>query len=195
MRAEVASRVTTGKERNLKRGINKQCQCNPHTDIERQKEKCRNLLMVERETACTVDCCSCMGVGGAALSLLWLHVWLNTNTRPTILHYDCTFYQQHGIIHILLSRSLSVSIYLESIMVRHKKDNFSRGGAKKSFTPRPRPRGDNENSSTTSRPPFKAACWDLGHCDPKRCSGKRLMKIGLMRELSIGQRYPGVIVS
>ena len=96
--------------------------------------------------------------------------------------------------HSPFSFPLSVSIYLESIMVRHKKDNFSRG-AKKSFTPRPRPRGDNENSSTTSRPPFKAACWDLGHCDPKRCSGKRLMKIGLMRELSIGQRYPGVIVS
>lgn len=82
-------------------------------------------------------------------------------------------------------------------MVRHKKDNFSRGG-KKSSNPRPRPRpvprGDNE-SSTSSRPPFKAACWDLGHCDPKRCSGKRLMQFGLMRELSIGQRYPGVVVS
>ncbi|BCR83724.1 ribosome biogenesis TSR3 family protein [Aspergillus chevalieri] len=80
--------------------------------------------------------------------------------------------------------------------MRHKKDNFSRGG-KKPSNPRPRrpvPRGDNE-SSTSSRPPFKAACWDLGHCDPKRCSGKRLMQFGLMRELSIGQKYPGVIVS
>lgn len=154
--------------------------------------------MVERETACTVDCCYCMKVGGAAFSLLrtWApRVAQHQYTAYYFTLYHCTFYQQHGIIHILLSRSLSVSIYLESIMVRHKKDNFSRGGAKKSFTPRPRPRGDNENSSTTSRPPFKAACWDLGHCDPKRCSGKRLMKIGLMRELSIGQRYPGVIVS
>ncbi|KAI9045778.1 ribosome biogenesis TSR3 family protein [Aspergillus affinis] len=78
-------------------------------------------------------------------------------------------------------------------MVRHKKDNFSRGG-KKFSNPRPRPvpRGDGEASS---RLPFKAACWDLGHCDPKRCSGKRLMQHGLMRELSIGQKFPGVIVS
>lgn len=79
-------------------------------------------------------------------------------------------------------------------MVRHKKDNYSRGGKKFSSTPRPRPvpRGDGESSD---RLPFKAACWDLGHCDPKRCSGKRLMHLGLMRELGIGQKYPGVVVS
>ncbi|EAU36231.1 conserved hypothetical protein [Aspergillus terreus NIH2624] len=78
-------------------------------------------------------------------------------------------------------------------MVRHKKDNFSRGGKKFSAGPRPRPgpRGDGDSS----RPPFKAACWDLGHCDPKRCSGKKLMHHGLMRELAIGQRFPGVVIS
>lgn len=83
-------------------------------------------------------------------------------------------------------------------MVRHKKDSLPRG--KKYSAPRPRPRpvprgdGDNE-SSASSRPPYKAACWDLGHCDPKRCSGKRLMQFGLMRELPIGQRFPGVVIS
>ena len=86
-------------------------------------------------------------------------------------------------------------------MVRHKKDNFARGGKKFAANPRPRPpRRDTDNpdaddADRPSRPPFKAACWDLGHCDPKRCSGKRLMQFGLMRELAIGQRFPGVIVS
>lgn len=82
-------------------------------------------------------------------------------------------------------------------MVRHKKDNFSRGGKKSSHPrPRPVPRDDgDEAGGASSRPAFKAACWDMGHCDPKRCSGKRLMKLGLMRELHIGQRFPGVIVS
>ncbi|KAL4797274.1 hypothetical protein BDV19DRAFT_51364 [Aspergillus venezuelensis] len=82
-------------------------------------------------------------------------------------------------------------------MVRHKKDNFSRGG-KKFSNPRPRPvprDGNNETGNGSSRPPFKAACWDLGHCDPKRCSGKRLMKLGLMRDLAIGQKFQGVVVS
>ncbi|KAJ5238295.1 Ribosome biogenesis protein TSR3 [Penicillium chermesinum] len=81
-------------------------------------------------------------------------------------------------------------------MVRHKKDNFSRGGKKFSNPrPRPAPRDDGNAPATSTRPAFRAACWDLGHCDPKRCSGKRLMKLGLMRELHIGQRFPGVIVS
>lgn len=76
-------------------------------------------------------------------------------------------------------------------MVRHKKDHMPRGG-KKFSNPRPRVPRDGDGPST--RPSYKAACWDLGHCDPKRCSGKRLMKLGLMRELNIGQRFPGVIV-
>ncbi|RAK82392.1 ribosome biogenesis TSR3 family protein [Aspergillus fijiensis CBS 313.89] len=91
-------------------------------------------------------------------------------------------------------------------MVRHKKDNFSRGGKKFSSAPRSRPSprggggGGGDGDSDTeqggySRPPFKAACWDMGHCDPKRCSGKRLMNFGLMRELAIGQRFPGVVIS
>jgi pre-rRNA-processing protein TSR3 len=79
-------------------------------------------------------------------------------------------------------------------MVRHKKDNFARGG-KKFSNPRPRPVPRDEDDSGSSRPPFKAACWDLGHCDPKRCSGKRLMQFGMMRELAIGQKFQGVVVS
>ena len=76
-------------------------------------------------------------------------------------------------------------------MVRHKKD--SRGQKYHD-----RPRGDGMSSvddGSRSRPEFKAACWDLGHCDPKRCSGKKLMKLRLMRELHIGQKFQGVVIS
>ncbi|PTB62433.1 DUF367-domain-containing protein [Trichoderma citrinoviride] len=89
-------------------------------------------------------------------------------------------------------------------MVRHKKDFNARG---KKFGPRgggaprqPRHRNDNDDDESSSgagsgRPAFKAACWDLGHCDPKRCSGKKLMKLGMMRELHLGQRHGGVIIT
>ena len=91
-------------------------------------------------------------------------------------------------------------------MVRHKKDFTARGkrsgfrGGRGGGGPRP-PRqnendGDSDDGSETShRPDFKAACWDLGHCDPKRCSGKKLMRLGLMRELHMGQRHNGVIIT
>lgn len=100
-------------------------------------------------------------------------------------------------------------------MVRHKKDPRS----KKTFSVHPKdarrggaPRNHNNDDANPTddplsasnypsssfsqpKPAFKAACWDLGHCDPKRCSGKRLMKQGLMRELHLGQRHNGVIIT
>ena len=80
-------------------------------------------------------------------------------------------------------------------MVRHKKDHLPR--SKKAFVgARQRnPRDTDNDEQISSRPPYKAACWDLGHCDAKRCSGKRLMRLGLMRELHVGQKFAGVVIS
>lgn len=83
-------------------------------------------------------------------------------------------------------------------MVRHKKDGHGRGGKQYSKGPprgAPRPREGDEGRLAGSKPPYKAAAWDLGHCDAKRCSGKRLFRLGLMRELHIGQKHAGVVVS
>ncbi|KIH93450.1 pre-rRNA-processing protein TSR3 [Sporothrix brasiliensis 5110] len=83
-------------------------------------------------------------------------------------------------------------------MVRHKKDYHGKGKKPLGLS-RPRPQGagggGDDSSGSSRRPAFKAACWDLGHCDPKRCSGKKLMKLGLMRELHLGQRYAGVVIT
>ncbi|KAJ4334341.1 ribosome biogenesis protein tsr3 [Ascochyta clinopodiicola] len=92
-------------------------------------------------------------------------------------------------------------------MVRHKKDFKSnnkysaRGGRPKGAgPPRPRRGSDSEGEDDAEnprpkKPEFKAACWDLGHCDAKRCSGKRLMRLGMMRELHVGQKFAGIVVS
>ncbi|KAF1966807.1 DUF367-domain-containing protein [Bimuria novae-zelandiae CBS 107.79] len=91
-------------------------------------------------------------------------------------------------------------------MVRHKKDFKSNN--KHKIAPRNRPPpprrtsgsdNDNDAPADPSAPrPSKApkpACWDLGHCDAKRCSGKRLMRLGLLRELHVGQKFAGVVIS
>ena len=80
-------------------------------------------------------------------------------------------------------------------MVRHKKDNFPAKGKKFNNGPRQRGPPRNNNDELREKPNFKAACWDMGHCDPKRCSGRKLMKQGLMRELAIGQKHSGVIIT
>lgn len=83
--------------------------------------------------------------------------------------------------------------------MRHKKD---KSGKKYSNAPRERgPAREGEGDgldgapARRSKPSFKAACWDLGHCDAKRCSGKKLVRLGLMRSLHIGQKFAGIVVS
>ncbi|KAI5466464.1 hypothetical protein BGZ63DRAFT_347203 [Mariannaea sp. PMI_226] len=81
-------------------------------------------------------------------------------------------------------------------MVRHKKDFNPKGKRGGGLRARGPPRnGNDDDADSTRRPAFKAACWDLGHCDPKRCSGKKLMKLGMMRDLHLGQRHNGVIIT
>ncbi|CAL1715788.1 unnamed protein product [Somion occarium] len=39
------------------------------------------------------------------------------------------------------------------------------------------------------------AMWDFDQCDPKRCSGKRLARLGLIQDLKVGQKFRGVVVT
>lgn len=49
-----------------------------------------------------------------------------------------------------------------------------------SFTPLPLP------------PPLSQ---DFGHCDPRKCSGRQLLRKGLLRVLPISQSFPGAVLS
>lgn len=87
-------------------------------------------------------------------------------------------------------------------MVRHKKDSFSsrsrkshRGTQRSGLPLLQDDAGGEAPAALPSGLSFKAACWDLGHCDPKRCSGKKLMRLGMMRELHVGQRHSGIVIT
>ncbi|SCU80118.1 LAFA_0B07602g1_1 [Lachancea sp. 'fantastica'] len=43
--------------------------------------------------------------------------------------------------------------------------------------------------------PVKLAMWDFDQCDPKRCSGKKLERLGLIKSLRVGQKFQGIVVS
>eukprot|EP00128_Syssomonas_multiformis_P006204 Colp12_sorted_trinity150504_noHs@23510 len=56
---------------------------------------------------------------------------------------------------------------------------------------------DEETEQTSDAPvfPFRLGLWDFSQCDPKRCSGRRLAKFGLVQEFKLSQKFYGIVLS
>ncbi|CAD5218626.1 unnamed protein product [Bursaphelenchus okinawaensis] len=43
--------------------------------------------------------------------------------------------------------------------------------------------------------PCRIAMFDFNQCDPKRCSGRKLQRHGLMTTIKLGSKFPGLVLS
>ncbi|CAG8557518.1 9125_t:CDS:2 [Ambispora leptoticha] len=43
--------------------------------------------------------------------------------------------------------------------------------------------------------PMFLGMWDFDHCDPKRCSGKKLSRLGIVKILKVSSRFRGISLS
>ncbi|KAJ7334308.1 DUF367 family protein [Mycena albidolilacea] len=55
--------------------------------------------------------------------------------------------------------------------------------------------GDEDDGEAQVGIKVPVAMWDFDHCDPRRCSGKKLARLGLIKELKVGSRFRGIVVS
>lgn len=53
----------------------------------------------------------------------------------------------------------------------------------------------NEEQDQAYEFPFRLAMYDFNQCDPKRCSGRKLLRADLITEVKLGQRFPGLVLS
>ncbi|EDO08102.1 hypothetical protein BBOV_III005390 [Babesia bovis T2Bo] len=65
----------------------------------------------------------------------------------------------------------------------------------------PEPSGDSTSCSpsrgdvSTSEERVKLFMWDFNQCDKKRCTGRKMVHLGIVKPLRIGQSFAGIVLS
>lgn len=68
--------------------------------------------------------------------------------------------------------------------------NFSDDGPGTSL-----PRQEDSTEEEPNVPKIQLAMWDFGQCDAKRCTGRKLSRFGLLKELRVTNGFGGVVLS
>ncbi|KAL3698718.1 hypothetical protein R1sor_012794 [Riccia sorocarpa] len=54
---------------------------------------------------------------------------------------------------------------------------------------------EGESRTVAVKLPINLAMWDFGQCDAKRCTGRKLSRLGYLRDLRVHQHFGGIVLS
>ncbi|XP_030499449.1 uncharacterized protein LOC115714823 isoform X1 [Cannabis sativa] len=57
------------------------------------------------------------------------------------------------------------------------------------------PQSDQAIEEEPSGPKIQLAMWDFGQCDSKKCTGRKLSRFGLIKELRVNSGFGGIVLS
>jgi len=55
--------------------------------------------------------------------------------------------------------------------------------------------GNKANKNYKEGLPVKLAMWDFGQCDTAKCSGKKLVRLGFVKQMDLRGKFGGLILS
>jgi pre-rRNA-processing protein TSR3 len=74
-------------------------------------------------------------------------------------------------------------------MTRHQRDQRNQRGQ------RDQKDDFDEETHQETRTTVRLGMWDFAQCDPKRCSGRRLVRMNMIDEFKVAQRFRGIILT
>lgn len=54
---------------------------------------------------------------------------------------------------------------------------------------------ESDDNDVEFKVPMRVAMWDVGQCDPKRCTGRKLARFDMIETLRLGSKFNGIILS